>query len=482
MTSSNYQINAVDLDSTYIPGNDPNYAGIQSAVTNRKTVVFGQQLLTQTYPIGNLNGAINYVQSLPGTQTDQDSTTITGVGPTAVFYKNRLNTSQSLIRGSFNLLENTPQTNTWQFSGVNQTTPTLQAYSNWTQLANGAANTFALGIQSPGSLWAWGYNNYGQLGLSDTRNRSRPTQIGTLSSWTKTAVGGYFSLAIQSNGTLWSCGYNGYGQLGQGNTTNKSSLVQIGALSTWIQIAGGGQTAAAIQTPGTLWTWGYGGYGQLGNNSTNTVSSPIQIGATSTWTKISCGYGHILAIQSNGTLWGWGNNVYGQIGNSTGVSTSTPVQIGNLSTWTQITGGFYFSMAIQSNGTLWSCGYNNYGQLGINSNSPSIYAYSFIQVGSLSAWTQVSAGNNYWLALQSNGTLWACGYNGYGQLGQGNLTNYSSPIQVGILSGWSIIAAFNNQALSSLTNGSLYAWGGNSYGQLGLSPIGISVTKQTYGL
>ena len=64
MTSSNYQSNSVDLDSTYSVGNDPNYQGIQAAVTNRKTVIFGQQLLTQTYPIGNLNNAIKLAFNL----------------------------------------------------------------------------------------------------------------------------------------------------------------------------------------------------------------------------------------------------------------------------------------------------------------------------------------------------------------------------------------------------------------------------------
>jgi len=119
MTSSNYLNNAVDLDSTYIVNNDPNYQGIQSAVTSRKTVMFGQQILSQTYPIGNLNNAINYAQSIPSPIVDQDSVNITGVTPTAVFYRSRANTSQSTVRGNFNLLENIPQTTPWQ------TTPSL---------------------------------------------------------------------------------------------------------------------------------------------------------------------------------------------------------------------------------------------------------------------------------------------------------------------------------------------------------------------
>jgi hypothetical protein len=174
MTSSNYQINAVDLDSTYIVGNDPNYQGIQAAVTNRKTVIFGQQLLTQTYPIGNLNNAINYAQTIPSTQTDQDSVNITGVGPTAVFYKSRANSSQSSIRGNFSLLENTPQIPIWQ-----------------------TGNTLLI--------------------------ISSPLQVGSSSTWSQVATNEYstqISFALQNNGTVWGCGYGGRGALGNNSVAN----------------------------------------------------------------------------------------------------------------------------------------------------------------------------------------------------------------------------------------------------------------------
>ena len=487
MTSSNYQSNSVDLDSTYIVGNDPNYQGIQAAVTNRKTVVFGQQLINQAYPVGNLNGAINYTQSLPGTMVDQDSTRITGVGPTAVFYNNRAN-AQSLIRGSFGIsLENYPQNLSWQINGTNQLAPAQQpAYSTWTSIVMGGqystdSSYWSVAIQSNGTLWAWGINSWGGIGLNTTTNYNYPVQVGALNNWAQIACGMSDTLAIQSNGTLWAWGNNSYGQLGTINQTHYSSPVQVGALSTWKKISSGWSHSAAIQTNGTLWTWGYNGYGALGTGNITNYSSPVQVGALSVWTQITCGNYYTAALQSNGTLWAWGLNQQGQLGLGNQTNYSSPIQVGNLSTWTQVVAGSSSTMSIQSNGTLWACGYNFYGNLGLNT-STSKYS-SPVQVGTLSTWSQISCGYSFVIALQTPGTLWTWGNNQYGRLGLNTLTNgYSSPVQVGALSVWTKISCGYITAAAIQTPGTLYTWGNNSFGQLGLTPLGISVTKITYGL
>ena len=87
---------------------------------------------------------------------------------------------------------------------------------------------------------------------------------------------------------------------------------------------------------------------------------------------------------------------------------------------------------------LWTCGYNLQGQLG---NGNITYYSSPIQVGSLTNWKQISCGRNHTAAIKTDGTLWTFGQNTYGQLGTGNITMYSSPIQVGTLTNWKQIAA-----------------------------------------
>ena len=98
--------------------------------------------------------------------------------------------------------------------------------------------------------------------------------------------------AIKTDGTLWTWGYNDYGQLGQGTDgagTNLSSPVKVGTLTTWSQVSFGWSHVAAVKTDGTLWTWGHNSLGQLGHNNTTNLSSPVQVGALTDWSKISCG-------------------------------------------------------------------------------------------------------------------------------------------------------------------------------------------------
>ena len=112
---------------------------------------------------------------------------------------------------------------------------------------------------------------------------------------------------------------------------------------------------------------------------------------------------------------------------------SSPVQIGSLTTWAKIAAGNNFSAAVKTDGTLWTWGSNNYGQLGDNTSTSKS---SPVQVGALTTWANVSCGDTHTLAVKTDGTLWAWGANGDGQLGQGNAISRSSPVQVGTATNW----------------------------------------------
>jgi hypothetical protein len=152
-------------------------------------------------------------------------------------------------------------------------------------------------------LLAWGRNQYGQLGLGNTSDRSSPVQVGTL---TNANIGidtsSSHNLIIKTDGTLWSWGTGTLGRLGLGDTNDRSSPVQIGALTTWSRIVAGGDHSLAISTNGTMWSWGYNGFGQLGLGNLTGISSPVQIGAGTTWSRIGGGFNHSVAIKTDGTL------------------------------------------------------------------------------------------------------------------------------------------------------------------------------------
>ena len=259
-------------------------------------------------------------------------------------------------------------------------------------------------------LWAWGKNDVGQLGLGDTVNRSSPVQVGALGTWSQVSGPhiGNFTHAVKTDGTLWAWGDQNVGQLGLGDAVSRSSPTQIGALTTWSKITAGVRISAAIKTDGTLWTWGYNASGALGLGDVINRSSPVQVGVLTTWSNVSlntdgnASVDAIIATKTNGTMWSWGANDGAQLGvgngSSDSINRSSPTQIGSLTTWTSATNGQYTSAAIKAPGTLWVCGRNNFGRLGLNSTSNT--GGSLEQVGTATNWKQVSLGSYNSAALR----------------------------------------------------------------------------------
>jgi len=324
-------------------------------------------------------------------------------------------------------------------------------------------------------LWTWGKNNYGQLGLNDTTNRSSPVQVGLLNIWEKLPQNSYqHGLSITSDGALWSWGLNNQGQLGLGNTVNRSSPVQIGALKTWALASGGfgAESSLAIKTDGTFWTWGVNGSGQLGHSNTIFYSSPKQVGALTNWAS---GGGFFVVVKTDGTMWSCGVGANGRLGLGNTTYYSSPKQIGALTNWKQVCPSNANCFAVKTDGTMWSWGDNQVnGPLGLGNTT----SYSSPkQIGGLTTWTKVSAKTTGCFALKTDGTVWGWGYNsGYaaGELGLGNSTDYSSPVQV--TTGVSFLSSHYRGGVIIKTNGTLFAWGKNNFGQLG---DGTSTARST---
>ena len=142
---------------------------------------------------------------------------------------------------------------------------------------DGSVNlTFA--TKTNGTLWAFGYNVGGSFGVNNGSSyfRSSPTQVGTDTTWSLVRTSLYQGLATKTDGTLWSWGYNEYGQLGQNNRTYYSSPVQIPG-TEWYWVEAAYRVIFATKTDGTMWTWGSNQAGNLGQNNTVRYSSPTQV-------------------------------------------------------------------------------------------------------------------------------------------------------------------------------------------------------------
>ena len=241
--------------------------------------------------------------------------------------------------------------------------------------------------RAQGTVWAWGFNQNGQLG-NGTYTTTSPYGIdtpGTISGLTGvTAIaGGYlYSLALKSDGTVWAWGWNPYGELGNGTYTDSNTPVQVSGFTGVTAIAGGFEHALALKSDGTVWAWGLQSLGELGNGTFGSPfgftgsNTPVQVlgpggaGYLTGVTAIAAVGFHSLALKNDGTVWAWGHNQYGELGNGTYTNNDTPVQVlgpggvGFLTGVTALGGGQYHSLALKSDGTVWAWGQNTSGELG----------------------------------------------------------------------------------------------------------------------
>lgn len=403
--------------------------------------------------------------------------------------------------------------------------PVQLGSDNWSKI--GAGKSFSTAIKSDSTLWTWGLNNLGQLGLGDTINRNNPVQVGT-ATWKEVSAGMSNAAAIKSDDTAWIWGSGSTSQLATGDTLDRSSPVQIGSntyqklpnhlgtstqfniflgtnnigyiydvastsiiatatgpatkssqpgvvgANSWTAVSAGASHIAAIRSDYTLWAWGANDQYQLGLGDTTTRSSPVQIG-TSSWTAVSAGQDHTVAINSLGRLYAWGKNNLGQV--------AGPAQ---PATFTATANGGGHALAVGSDGKLWTWGIqSDQGQLGTGSSGLSNFTQSSpAQVGSATNYQYVSAGNRCSYAIRTDGTLWTWGENQGGQLGLGDTTNRSTPTQVA--GSWTAVNSGNQYAANGCSfgiksDGTLWAWGTATGGILGAgattsstSPIQIS--------
>ena len=309
-------------------------------------------------------------------------------------------------------------------------------------------------VTTDGEVMAWGDNAYGQLGTPYTNQLSQ-VKVPVSGNVESIAAGGNSSMAVSTSGILYGWGDNGNGELGQGDRTPKVNPCQI-ATDVSQAAMGCGSNAAAVKADNSLWEWG-----------TNCrTSNNMRVTPTKTMTgvkQVAAGYRNIFAIKTDNSLWAWGYNNDGELGVGDTDDRTEPVKV--MDDVAQLAAGDYHSLAVKTDGSLWAWGYNNNGQIGDGTSGSGNDKVSPVKV--MENVKQVVAGSLHSLALKTDGTLWAWGYNLYGQLGIGSwdFNVHSSPVQ--IMSGVSKIAAGDYFSLAIKTDGSLWAWGDNRDGQIG---------------
>ena len=376
---------------------------------------------------------------------------------------------------------------------------------------SGGSPGFSVGVASDGNAYAWGDNQYGQLGQGSSSSIPQKTPVkvplpdGVASGFTYTqiAAGGAHVLAIGSDQTVYAWGANDRGQLGDNTTTGHSKPQPVrgtdGQPFKATQISAGAYDSAAIDPQGRVYTWGSEG----NNRYTYSTSKPTPTLARDPngssqglhAIQVSVNWGFIMALGTDGSVYTWGYNNYGQLGNgqSTGDGNATyaadparvpdPKDTSKAFKAMQISAGGFHALAISQDGTTWAWGYNDYGQLG---DGTEISRPTPTQVGNPTDSSQpfqvaqISAGVIHSLAIDRSGAAWAWGRNTNGQLGDNTTSNQPTPRRVSPPAGQgnagtglatARINAGRGQSLAIGQDGNTYAWGDNQYGQLGNTSI-----------
>lgn len=326
-------------------------------------------------------------------------------------------------------------------------TPTLADGNRvWKKTVGGKAYGFFLA--EDGSLWAAGTATNGVQGTNDGVDHKVLTRIGTDNDWADMACSrfwGYSAFAIKTNGTLWAWGENSAGKLGIGNTQTQTLPVQVGTDTDWKQVAAGVSSVLALKADGSLWGWGLNMYGELFGYE-GRQSSPVRLGSETDWEKVLVIEFRAYAVKKDGTLWAWGDNSRNLLGFNTpteeeSTSEGNPVEVvtePQITKPTQVTAvegevlavsgcENTLSVATGTDGIIekvWMFGSNADGALGDgkglgNGNKDIPFATVPVNPSLKSSlkFTSMSSGQNYTMMLTDDGDIWGWGCNRGGQLG-----------------------------------------------------------------
>ena len=332
-------------------------------------------------------------------------------------------------------------------------------------------------VDQEGVLWTWGSNQSGQLGAETQETgtdlegtviplSSRPLQV--MEDVASVSAGADFTVALKTDGTLWAWGGNDYGQLGNGSTT--PSDLPICVLDQVTAVSAGDYHVAALRADGSLWTWGDNLYGQLGDGTLESRSAPAKV--LDQAAAVSAGAGSTAALLGDQTLWTWGDNLFGQLGDGTRASRSTPAKV--LDQVTAVSMGGYHAAALRADGTLWLWGSNIDGQLG-NGGQGNTTDQTGAQLQTLplslsttGPVTAVSAGTSHTAVILADGSLWTWGRNDTQQLGLDQTApTVSLPAQVPAVTQAAAVGTGTYQTVCLLSDDTLFSWGPQAMGLLG---------------
>jgi alpha-tubulin suppressor-like RCC1 family protein len=319
------------------------------------------------------------------------------------------------------------------------------------------------------NVWGFGSNLSGQLGLGDTEDRNKPTQIPNFKAKQITASSSHTAMIDMEN-NVWTFGANYYGQLGFGDIIDRHRPTQIPNIKAK-EVSAGGIYTILIDMENNVWGFGSNYYGELGLGNDPNKYIPTQIPSLKA-KQISAGSTHTVVIDLDDNVWSFGNNYYGELGhgNNNPYNYEVPTQIifdtkalNSQFKAKQVSAGASHTVAIDMEDNVWSFGSNHSGELGLNNTQNQ---YTPTQIPNIKA-KEVSAGENHTVLIDMENNIWTFGNNDSGQLGLGDYTTRYIPTQISNFKAKQVSAGNYCTLLIDMED-NIWSFGNNQFGILGL--------------
>lgn len=346
----------------------------------------------------------------------------------------------------------------------------IMGFPMFSQFIDGG-NNHTIFLCEDSTVATCGQNNSAQLGIGtkDAGAHKNPVSpLGITQKVKMVAANDYACYILLLDGTVMAWGQGVYGQIGDGTFTSfVYTPTPVLNLDSVIQIEGGTEAdfALALRSDGTVWAWGDNGYGQLGIGNKTLQNTPQQVLGLDSVIDISAGSAHSLALRADGTVWSWGANSQGQLGLPLTITDTTlPVKIDTILSATNVESGAAFSIVVDADSTVWAFGYNFYGQLGVNQTFTRTEVPT--KVHQLDSVINIICGREHVLAIRRDGTSWGWGEAGYDQIGVSTVDR-NKPFKTNAIAQFVSVNAGNWNSFGTDIYGNVYAFGKNTYGALG---------------
>lgn len=343
------------------------------------------------------------------------------------------------------------------------------AAAKYFKLETGGSHTAV--IKNDGSLWMCGSNYYGEIGVSDYKDETSVKQlVKVMDDVADVACGENHTLAVKKDGTLWAWGSNEYGQLGTGNQKDSNKPVQV-------KMPGGKMAAdveadyyysAAVALDGTMYTWGLNTNGRLGQG--NASFSDCSLTPTAVCSDViaySLGRVTAAAVKKDGSVYAWGSNYdNGCLGvGSSSANVLVPTKVEGIANAVDVCAGYWWTAALTEDNVLYTWGRNNHGALGSGSSESSTVTPEKI----MDHVVAMSVSNEHGAAITDEGKLYTWGYGSNGELGQGSTKNSAVPAPIREDIRFAAVRCGSSHCAAIDEHCNLWTWGWNGSGQLAYS-------------